>query len=112
MAGFIAKQPNGLYCRFSSVVDTITHDNMTFDDYVKVIMERGYNEEYARKEADEIINGKYLRPFERVLESFVPANDSIEDFKNWCRSVGYQGDFKPYENWWQDFLNEIENEEL
>lgn len=41
MAGFIAKQPNGLYCRFSSVVDTITHDNMTFDDYVKVIMERG-----------------------------------------------------------------------
>lgn len=25
----ICKQPNGLYCRFSSVVDTFTHINMT-----------------------------------------------------------------------------------
>ena len=55
MAGFIAKQPNGLYCRFSSIVDTVTHWNMTKEDYVKVIMERGYNEEYAKKEAEEIV---------------------------------------------------------
>ena len=48
---------------------------------------------------------------ERVLESFVPANNSIEEFKDWCRSVGYQGDFKPYEDWWQDYLNECEDEE-
>lgn len=25
MAGFIVKQPNGLYCRFSTVVDCPTH---------------------------------------------------------------------------------------
>lgn len=102
MAGFIAKQPNGLYCRFSSVVDTVTHWDMTFDDYVKVIMERGYNEEYAKKEADEIINGGYLKSFEYVLESFIPNNQSIDDFKKWCLFVGYKGDFKPYEDWWKD----------
>ena len=29
MAGFISKQPNGLYCRFSSVTDCPTAWNMT-----------------------------------------------------------------------------------
>ena len=29
MGAFISKQPNGLYCRFSTIVDTITHYNMT-----------------------------------------------------------------------------------
>ena len=66
MAGFIAKQPNGLYCRFSTIVDTVTHSDMTEEDYVNVIMERGYNKEYAKKEAREVIND-YLRPFRRVL---------------------------------------------
>lgn len=47
MGGFIAKQPNGKYCRFSSVVDCPTHINMTFEDYVKVIMERAYNSGYV-----------------------------------------------------------------
>ena len=29
MGAFIAKQPNGLYCRFSTVVDCVTHYDMT-----------------------------------------------------------------------------------
>ena len=29
MAGFVSKQPNGLYCRFSSVTDCPTAWNMT-----------------------------------------------------------------------------------
>lgn len=33
MGAFVAKQPNGLYCRFSSVVGTITDYNMTEKDY-------------------------------------------------------------------------------
>ena len=36
MAGFISKQPNGLYCRFSTVVDCPTDWNMTEDDYIEV----------------------------------------------------------------------------
>ena len=52
MAGFVSKQPNGKYCRFSSVVDCPTDINMTFEDYVKVVMRTQHlNEEYARIEA-------------------------------------------------------------
>jgi len=73
MGGFIAKQPNGKYCRFSTVVDCPTHINMTFDDYVKVIMERGYQEWKAREEAQDVI-ANHLYPFEAILEYFVPNN--------------------------------------
>lgn len=103
MSGFIAKQPNGLYCRFSTVVDGITHDNMTFDDYVKVIMERGYNEEYAIKEAKEVIEG-YIRPFERVIESFRPIHSNIYEFVNWCKSVGYKEDMSYWIEVWKEYL--------
>lgn len=91
MAGFIAKQPNDLYCRFSTIVDTVTHSDMTEEDYVNVIMERGYNKEYAEKEAREVIND-YLRPFRRVLESFRPINNTVEEFTQWVKSVGYKED--------------------
>lgn len=45
MGAFIARQPNGLLCRWSSVVDNITHYNMTDEDYIE------YRAECARKEA-------------------------------------------------------------
>ena len=34
MGAFIAKQPNGLYCRYGEIVDNITHYNMTEEDYI------------------------------------------------------------------------------
>ena len=34
MGSFIAQQPNGLYCRFSTIIDTVTHYNMIKDDYI------------------------------------------------------------------------------
>lgn len=44
MGSFIAQQPNGLYCRFSTIVDTVTHYNMTKDDYIEVCKDRvSYN---------------------------------------------------------------------
>lgn len=41
MGAFIAKQPNGLYCRYSSIVDNITHHNMTEEEYIELCAE-GY----------------------------------------------------------------------
>lgn len=40
MGSFIAKQPNGLYCRYSGIVDNITHHNMTEEDYIELCIER------------------------------------------------------------------------
>lgn len=70
MGSFIAKQPNGLYCRYSSVVDGLTHINMTLDDYIGYIMERrGKTKEAAYLEAIDTIDN-YIQPFDRVIEEF------------------------------------------
>lgn len=100
MAGFISLQPNGLYCRFSTIVDTVTHSDMTEKDYVNVIMKRGYNKEYAKKEAREVIEN-YLQPFNEVLKHFRPINATVEEFTKWVKSVGYkENDLDDWiENW-------------
>ncbi len=49
MGAFISKQPNGKYCRFSTVVDTITNYNMTEKEYIELCKERAAQE--AEKEA-------------------------------------------------------------
>lgn len=36
MGAFIARQPNGLLCRFSSVVDCVTDYNMTEEEYIEM----------------------------------------------------------------------------
>ena len=43
----IAKQPNGRYCRFSSIVDTFTHINMTKEDYLNNFTGNCESREYA-----------------------------------------------------------------
>lgn len=36
MPSFIAQQPNGFFCRFSAIVDTVTNINMTREDYINL----------------------------------------------------------------------------
>jgi len=91
MGSFISKQPNGLYCRFSSVVDTITHYNMTFEDYVNdVQMGRyGRNREEAEREAKDTIE-HYLRPFQEVIDRFMPNNMTKKEFNKIIKDIGYE----------------------
>ncbi len=49
MAGFIARQPNGLLCRHSTVTDCLTDYNMTEEDYINMCKEK------AEEEAKDII---------------------------------------------------------
>lgn len=64
MGAFIAKQPNGLYCRYSSIVDNITHHNMTEEDYIELCVER------AKEEAKDIL--EKAKPFSEVLKNLYP----------------------------------------
>lgn len=48
MAGFVSKQPNGLYCRFSSVTDCPTAWNMTREDYINMKMQE------AKEDAEDV----------------------------------------------------------
>ena len=74
MGAFIARQPNGLLCRFSTVVDTVTHYNMTEEDYIEMCAEK------AREEARDVINN-YLKPFELVKDYFRPNNMTEQQFE-------------------------------
>lgn len=64
MGAFIARQPNGLLCRWSSIVDNITHYNMTEEEYIE------YRAEKARKDARLELenNPHFIRPFSEILE--------------------------------------------
>lgn len=61
MGVFIARQPNGLLCRFSTVVDCVTHYNMTDEAYIELRAEQARND--ARWELEH-----QVKPFEWVKE--------------------------------------------
>lgn len=84
MGSFIAKQPNGLYCRFSTVVDCPTHWNMTKEQYIEMKMTQ------AKIEAIETIES-YLEPFEKVIDDYVPNNNMTDkEWKKFLKDVGYK----------------------
>lgn len=88
MSCYYVKQPNGLYARFSDVVDTFTHWNMTFDDMVEAFMEM---DDLSREEAVDktvITIANRLRPFERAIEDFIPNNDTVEKFNALLELMG------------------------
>ena len=74
MGAFIARQPNGLLCRFFSVVDCITDYNMTEEEYIEMCAEK------ARKEARDVLD-HYMQPFELVDKRFYPNNMTVEEHK-------------------------------
>lgn len=66
MGSFIARQPNGLLCRFSTVVDCVTHYNMTEEDYIELRADQ------AREDARYDLKCKhFIRPFQEVKDSIV-----------------------------------------
>ena len=85
MAGFVAKQPNGLYCRFSTVVDCPTDWNMTAEDYIKLCKQKA--EQKAEQEAKDVLEN-YLKPFEKVKDYFYPNNMTEKEFDEFLKDVG------------------------
>jgi hypothetical protein len=80
MAGFVSKQPNGLYCRFSTVVDCPTDWNMTADDYIELCKRK------AEQEAKDVLEN-YLQPFETVKDMFCPNNMTQKEFEDFLKEV-------------------------
>lgn len=74
MGSFICQQPNGLLCRFSTIVDCITDYNMSEEDYIEMCAEK------AREEARNVIKN-YIRPYEWIDEYFNDSNMSREEFE-------------------------------
>lgn len=84
---FIARQPNGLLCRFSFATDCVTEYNMTDEDYIEMCAER------ARKEARFNLGLKhFVEPFERVLEYTNGNNITQDEWENLLREMGHTGE--------------------
>lgn len=86
MGTFVAKQPNGKYCLFSTVVDCPTHINMSIDDYIQVMMSRGFQKWKAEQLVNTNINN-HLYPFTTVLEFFKPYNMTEENFNKYVEKM-------------------------
>ena len=65
MAAIYYKQPNGRYCRYSTIVDCVTDYNMTEDDILKLFVERAIDD--AR---NFIKNEKNFREFEELTKKY------------------------------------------
>ena len=85
MGAFISKQPNGKYCRFSTVVDTITNYNMTEEEYIELCKERAAQE--AEKEAKDTLK-HFTMDFSMVKERFFPNNMSVDKFNEILKEIG------------------------
>lgn len=71
--GFIARQPNGLLCVFSTIVDCPTHWNMSDEEYINM------KKEQAAIEAKKVLKNS-IRPFEWIQQNFIENNMTQEEF--------------------------------
>ena len=111
MGSFICKQPNGKYCRFSTVVDTLTHINMTEDEYIELCVSRAVKD--AIREAKDVL-ANYLRPFDEVKKYFVPNNNTVAEFNELLKEMGdtEQLDPKKYGEDEEEQLPELTEEQM
>lgn len=87
MGAMVAKQPNGLLCRYSSIIEDITDYNMTEERYIELCVERAA--ERAREEARRVLD-YHLRPFEEVveqMESSIELGHSELNKKEWEKAL-------------------------
>lgn len=91
MGSFIARQPNGLLCRFSTVVDAVTHINLTEKDYIELCAEQ------ARKDAERNLKSKhFVEPFDRVLEYTRYDNMTYDEWQGYLKEMGYNEPELPF----------------
>ena len=85
---FVSQQPNGRYCRFSGIVDTVTNYNMTAEEYIEMCAEQArINARFELKHR--------LVPFSQVKNCFLPTNDSVEDFNDILKAMGDNEQLNP-----------------
>lgn len=98
MGIFVVKQPNNLYCMYSTYVDSIVSYNMTREDYIDFKKQEA--KEKAKRHLDRIDKGEAweVPDFEKLIEKFIPREMSIDEFIKIVREAGYKGDLSKYSN--------------
>ncbi|EGK2524720.1 hypothetical protein IOQ60_000504 [Listeria monocytogenes] len=90
MPGLIAKQPNGLYCRISTVVEAQTHHDMTKEELEDLLItQRSLDINLVTLEQWLAV---YEVDFNLAIEQLGSGSGelSFEEAKEWLIEVGYQ----------------------
>ncbi|EAD6087213.1 TPA: hypothetical protein RED10_002054 [Listeria monocytogenes] len=88
MPGLIAKQPNGLYCRISTVVEAQTHHDMTKEELEDLLItQRSLDINLVTLEQWLAV---YEVDFNLAIEQLGSACSTFEETKEWLVEVGYQ----------------------
>jgi hypothetical protein len=97
MGRFIARQPNGRICVFSTVLDDLIAYNLTDRQYVAWCVKDAIRE--ANRQANEDIN-HFMHDFSDVKNEFSPGNEAdLATFKKRLKQMG--------DKEWKDFTCDI-----
>lgn len=80
----ISKQPNGLYCRISRVVDAPTFENVSKTELENYLI--GTNQLAANQPIDEWLE-KYMIPFDTAVQYIGTLNMDREMIDDWISKV-------------------------
>lgn len=87
MGAFWFKQPNGLYGRFSTVVDCPTHWNYTKEEMIEDLK----GKDWTDLEIEQLFNDKFptnwIHSFEEMKKHFIDNNMTNEEFEDFIKEV-------------------------
>lgn len=100
MGAWYFKQPNGKYGRFSTVVDTVTHWNLTKEELHQEMIDRFGKYDFDVQNFEDFVNqsgiyegrnfGFYLHEFEDVLHDMTSSNETTESVQEWLeKEMGF-----------------------
>ncbi|MBC2114732.1 hypothetical protein HCA91_13145 [Listeria innocua] len=88
MPGLIAKQPNGLYCRISTVVEAPTHHDMTKEE-LEYYLINTRSLDINLVTLDDWL-AFYEVDFSEAIKQLGSACSTFEETREWLVEVGYQ----------------------
>ena len=87
MGAFWFKQPNGLYGRFSTIVDCPTHWNYTKEEMIEDLK----GKDWTDLEIEQLFNDKFptnwIHTFEEMKKHFIDNNMTNEEFEDFIKEV-------------------------
>lgn len=87
MPGMISKQPNGLYCRISTIVEAPTRWDMTKEGLRELLVLHGSLDSPDQTIEDWL--SKWEVTFEEAIKQIGDLNLTREEIRKWLVSVGY-----------------------
>lgn len=88
----IAKQPNGLYCRVSAIVDAPTHTNMNLVELEAYLDETNQMIDYGERLTIEEWLERYERAWNDAFRAITTLNMTKKEIKEWLALVGDTSD--------------------